>query len=179
MLLQQYKIVFGGIMGAGKSEAIKTISDIPVMQTEAINTDLNAHSKYLTTVGIDYGEIILDHETKVGLYGTPGQDRFNFMWPIICQSAIGIIVLIDHSRKERIQDLGFYLTAFKEYSKNIVIGITHLDEQKDQMLQIYRHYMKENNYKYPLFAVDARKKDDVLLMLEALIAVVEVENVIA
>ena len=68
MLLQQYKIVFGGTMGAGKSEAIKMLSDIPVMQTETINTDLDAHSKYLTTVGIDYGEIILDDETKVGLY---------------------------------------------------------------------------------------------------------------
>ncbi len=75
MLLQQHKIVFGGTMGAGKSEAIKMLSDIPVIETEAINTDIDAHSKYLTTVGIDYGEIILDEETKIGLYGTPGQER--------------------------------------------------------------------------------------------------------
>ena len=47
MLLQQYKIVFGGTMGAGKSEAIKMLSDIPVMQTETINTDLDAHSKLM------------------------------------------------------------------------------------------------------------------------------------
>lgn len=178
MLLQQYKIVFGGAMGAGKSEAIKMLSDIPVMQTETINTDLDAHSKYLTTVGIDYGEIILDDETKVGLYGTPGQDRFDFMWTIICKGAIGIIILIDHSRKERVQDLEFYLANFKEYSDNIVIGITHLDEQNDQMLKIYRDYMIENNYRYPLFGVDVRLKNDVLLMIEALIAVVEVQNIL-
>lgn len=78
MLLQQHKIVFGGTMGAGKSEAIKMLSDIPVIETEAINTDIDAHSKYLTTVGIDYGEIILDEETKIGLYGTPGQECADF-----------------------------------------------------------------------------------------------------
>lgn len=60
MILQQYKIVFGGTMGAGKSAAINALSDIPVVSTEAVNTDLDAHSKYLTTVGIDYGEISLE-----------------------------------------------------------------------------------------------------------------------
>lgn len=177
MILQKYKIVFGGTMGAGKSEAIKMISDIPVIQTETINTDSSAHSKYLTTVGIDYGEIILDDETKVGLYGTPGQNRFDFMWSIICKGAIGIIILIDHSSVESINDLDFYLNNFKEYSNNIVIGITHLDQKNDQMLKIYRNYMRNNNYRYPLFGVDARQKDDVLLMIEALIAVVEVQNI--
>ena len=178
MILQQHKIVFAGTMGAGKSEAIKSLSSIEVLATEAINTDTEANSKMFTTVGIDYGEIILDDETKVGLYGTPGQDRFDFMWTIICKGAIGIIILIDHSRTERLQDLEFYLDNFKEYSDNIVIGITHLDEQNDQMLKIYRDYMIENNYRYPLFGVDVRLKNDVLLMIEALIAVVEVQNIL-
>lgn len=83
MILQQYKIVFGGTMGAGKSAAIKTLSDVAVISTEAVNTDTQAHSKLLTTVGIDYGEIKLDDDTKIGLYGTPGQDRFDFMWILI------------------------------------------------------------------------------------------------
>ena len=56
--------------------------------------------------------------------------------------------------------------------------MTHLDEQNDQMLKIYRDYMIENNYRYPLFGVDVRLKDDVLLMIEALIAVVEVQNIL-
>lgn len=177
MLLQQHKIVFGGTMGAGKSEAIKMLSDIPVIETEAINTDIDAHSKYLTTVGIDYGEIILDEETKIGLYGTPGQERFKFMWSIVCKGAIGTVILIDHTSPERLQDLDTYITAFEAYGENIVIGITHLDEQDDEMLKIYRDWMKTHQYHYPLFAVDARQRDDVLLMIEALIATVEVQNI--
>lgn len=175
MILQRHKIVFGGTMGAGKSEAIKSLSDIAVVSTEALNTDVNAHTKYLTTVGIDYGEISLDDNTKIGLYGTPGQDRFNFMWSIVCKGAIGIVILIDHTRQERLQDLEFYIDAFREYGSNIIVGITHLDEQDDQMLKIYRDWMDIHQSHYPLFSVDARKKQDVLLMIETLIASIEVQ----
>lgn len=176
MILQQYKIVFGGTMGAGKSAAINTLSDIPVVATEAMNTDTEAHAKYLTTVGIDYGEIHLEGDIKIGLYGTPGQERFDFMWPIVCKGAIGAVILIDHTRAERLQDLAFYLKAFQSYSENIVVGVTHLDEQDDQMLKIYRDWMAVRRCCYPLFAADARQKDDVLLMIESLIASVEIQT---
>ena len=55
MILQQYKIVFAGSMGAGKTEAIRSLSEVPVLATEAFNTDSQAHNKMQTTVGIDYG----------------------------------------------------------------------------------------------------------------------------
>ena len=103
--MQRYKIVFGGGMGAGKSQAIQSISEITVFATEALNTDEVAHSKMLTTVGIDYGEITIDDEIKIGLYGTPGQRRFSFMWPSIAHGALGVIVLIDHSAKDPLTDL--------------------------------------------------------------------------
>lgn len=177
MILQRYKIVFGGAMGAGKSAAINAMSDISVVSTEALNTDVNAHTKYLTTVGIDYGEIGLDDGTKIGLYGTPGQDRFEFMWNIVCQGAIGVVILIDHTQPNRLQDLEFYIQAFRQYSNNIVIGITHLDEQDDQMLKVYRDWMNLNRCHYPLFSVDARVKEDVLLMVETLIASLEVQTI--
>ena len=90
MILQQYKIVFAGSMGAGKTEAIKSLSEIPVLATEAFNTDQAAHEKQQTTVGIDYGEITLEDGVKIGLYGTPGQTRFDFIWSVICLSLIHI-----------------------------------------------------------------------------------------
>jgi signal recognition particle receptor subunit beta len=176
VIFQQYKIAFGGTMGAGKSAAIKVLSDIDVVSTEARNTDVESHTKYLTTVGIDYGEICLEDGIKIGLYGTPGQDRFNFMWSIVCKGALGTVILIDHSRTERLQDLEFYLDAFRAYGNNIVIGITHLDEKDDQVLKIYRDWMLIRDLHFPLYAVDARNRDDVLLMIETLIASVEINT---
>lgn len=175
MILQKYKIVFGGTMGAGKTEAIKSLSETKVLSTEAFNTDQEAHNKALTTVGIDYGEIRLEDGTIVGLYGTPGQDRFDFIWSVICKGAIGAVILIDHTRQSALEDLQFYYDAFKEHLNNVVIGITHVDTDPQQLLKSYHDWMKIHNLSVPIFALDARKKDDVLLMVEALIARAEVE----
>ena len=175
MILHKYKIVFGGKMGAGKTQAIKSLSEISVLSTEAQNTDEDAHSKALTTVGIDYGEIRLDDDVVIGLYGTPGQDRFDFVWSVICKGAIGAVVLIDHSQKDALEDLKFYFQTFKEYLNNIVVGVTHVDEDPQNLLKQYKDWMHLNEYTMPIFAVYARKKDDVLLMVESLIARAEVE----
>lgn len=174
MILQQYKIVFAGTMGAGKSAAIKTISQIDVLSTEAINTDTAAHEKALTTVGIDYGEITLEDDIKVGLYGTPGQERFNFMWNVISKGALGVILLIDHSLDDPISSLNEYLNTFNDMSKNIIIGITHIDEKMTHTTALYRDWQKMQDKTYPLFFVDARVKSDILLMIDALIANAEI-----
>ena len=175
MILQHYKIVFAGTMGAGKSAAIQAISDINVLSTEALNTDTKAHHKALTTVGIDYGEITLEDDLKVGLYGTPGQERFNFIWSVICKGALGTIILIDHSIHNPIQQLNEYLESFKQMSNNIVIGITHIDAKTENTTAIYRNWAAQQSTSYPLFFIDARVKDDVLLLLEALIATAEIQ----
>ena len=174
MIIQQYKIVFGGTMGSGKSSAIKALSEIDVLSTEALNTDLESHEKMLTTVGIDYGEITLDDGVKVGLYGTPGQDRFDFIWAVICKGAIGTIVMIDHATENPLIDLDHYVQAFQPFGNNIVIAITHIDRKPERTLSIYRDWLKARELNYPLFFVDARQQDDVLLLVETLIANIEV-----
>ena len=68
MIIQQYKIVFAGSMGSGKSEAIKSLSEIPVLATEVLNTDDHSHKKMQTTVGIDYGEVTLEDGTKIPVF---------------------------------------------------------------------------------------------------------------
>ncbi|WP_089605783.1 GTP-binding protein [Acinetobacter piscicola] len=173
MIIQKYKIVFAGSMGAGKTEAIKSLSEVPVLATEAFNTDDHSHKKLNTTVGIDYGEITLDDGNKVGLYGTPGQGRFDFMWGVICKGAIGTIVLIDHSLETPLEELNYYLDTFRQYSENIVIGITHIDEAISISTHQYRQSLMDRNLNFPIFFIDARKKADVLLLLETLIISLE------
>ena len=174
MILHQYKIVFGGTMGSGKSTAIQTLSEIEVLSTEALNTDTESHEKLLTTVGIDYGELTLEDGVKVGLYGTPGQDRFDFIWAVICKGAIGTIVMIDHTAENPLIDLDQYVQAFQPFGNNIVIAITHVDRKPERTLSIYRDWLKARALNYPLFFIDARQQDDVLLLVETLIANIEV-----
>ncbi|MBJ9954023.1 MULTISPECIES: GTP-binding protein [unclassified Acinetobacter] len=175
MIIQQYKIVFAGSMGAGKTEAIKSLSEIPVLATEAFNTDEHSHKKLNTTVGIDYGEVTLDDGNKVGLYGTPGQGRFDFMWGVICKGAIGTILLIDHSLQTPLEELDYYINTFKQYGDNIVIGITHIDDDLAKPTHQYRQWLLERQLNFPVFFIDARKKADVLLLLETLITALEIK----
>lgn len=175
MILQQYKIVFAGSMGAGKTEAIRSLSDIPVLLTEAFNTDTNSHSKLETTVGIDYGEVSLEDNIKIGLYGTPGQSRFDFIWPVICRGAIGAIILIDHNTESPLEELEKYLETFQNYTENIAIGITHVDNSS-KSTAFYKDWLVSQDLFSPLFFIDARKKEDALLLLEALITSIEVNH---
>ena len=175
MLLQRYKIVFAGSMGAGKTTAIQCVSNIDVLSTEAMNTDIQAHQKNLTTVGIDYGELIVDEETQIGLYGTPGQQRFDFIWNMIVDGAIGTILLIDHSVPHAIQDLNTYLDYFSVRQKNIVIAITHVDSKNSRTTQIYHDWASQQLTTHPLFFVDARHQPDILMLIDALLANAEVQ----
>jgi len=175
--MQRYKIVFGGAMGSGKSQAISSLSEIPVFATEAMNTDLGSHNKLLTTVGIDYGEITISDGLKIGLYGTPGQNRFNFMWPLIAKGALGAVILIDHSSSDPLVDLDAYVRAFSlEAHRTVVIGVTHIDQSELKSLSRYREWMAQRSICFPVFAVDARRREDVLLLIETIIASLEVQD---
>lgn len=176
MILQNFKIVLAGSMGAGKSTAIQTISNIDVLSTEAINTDIDTHTKSLTTVGIDYGELVLEDGTKVGLYGTPGQSRFDFIWDVITEGAIGCIILIDHSCANPLADLDYYVNYFNQKNTNIVLGITHLDMSTPYSSRIYHDWNEQQDSAFPLFFIDARNKSDILCLLNALISSAEVHH---
>lgn len=172
--MQRLKIVFSGPMGAGKTQAIASLSDIPVVSTEVMNTDLDTNAKLLTTVGMDYGELTMDGGSSIGLYGTPGQERFSFIWPILSQGALGIVILIDHSAPDSVADLAHYLKTFDDiYDGRIVVGITQVDKKPEREFAIYRDWLSANGRNLPVFPVDMRKREDVLLLVESIITSLE------
>ena len=96
--MRENKIIFTGPVGVGKTTAIAAISDEALVQTDASASDMTLDRKRNTTVAMDYGAISLDEDTKVHLYGTPGQERFNFMWEILSQGSMGLVLLLDNAR---------------------------------------------------------------------------------
>jgi small GTP-binding protein len=91
-----FKVVVTGPFNVGKTEFIRTISDIPIVTTEKRITDHLAATKEETTVAMDYGHVRIG-EDLFHLYGTPGQPRFDFMWEILSKEMHAFILLVDSS----------------------------------------------------------------------------------
>lgn len=171
----EQKIIFGGPVGAGKTTAIAAISDIPVVATEARPTDETAKLKATTTVAMDYGVLNLEGGAKVHLYGTPGQERFSFMWDILSVGGIGLVLLIDDSRPDPLADLEFYLDSFKGLiaKSAVVIGLNRSESKPRPRLYTFQTWLTQHNLNVPLFEVDPRRREDVKVMLLALMAMLD------
>jgi len=175
MLTAEQKIIFAGPVGAGKTTAINTISDIPTVGTEARATDETAQLKHHTTVALDYGVLNLGDGQKVHLYGTPGQDRFDFMWEILTQKGIGLVLLLDNRREDPLEDMRFYLENFRDFisDRAVVIGVTGMDIKNRPGLYSFQNRLAALGMKPPLFEVDPRQREDVKTMLLALLAMID------
>ena len=131
-----YKLVFAGPVGAGKTTAIQSLSDIEVVRTEANASDDVKTLKKTTTVAMDYGLMKLASGDQVRLYGTPGQKRFDFMWDILTENALGLVLMLRGNSPDPVADLRTYVTEFRDFidRTSVVVGINQGGWQTRQMV---------------------------------------------
>ncbi len=167
-----HKIIFTGPVGAGKTTAITTYSDVEPILTEVRPSDFVASMKEQTTVAMDYGSITLDEETKVHLYGTPGQERFDFMWEILSKGSMGLVILINGAAENPVADLRFYLNAFKnqiDNGVNTVIGVNRVGKDTELNIADFEAVLAEVDCLAPVYFVDVRREPDVRKLVLSLL----------
>lgn len=167
--MSNYKIIVSGPVGAGKSTAIASISDIPPVTTDKIASDMTKNSKATTTVAMDYGVMKLEGGLCLHLYGTPGQQRFEFMWDILTEGGVGLVLLINNSSPDPMQDLQFFLKAFESYIEKtrLVVGVTCMDLETHPTIEDYHEQLNTMDRKIPVLKVDSRQSRDVSLLIQA------------
>ncbi|MDZ4764945.1 MAG: ATP/GTP-binding protein [Chloroflexota bacterium] len=114
--MSSYKVIVTGTFNSGKTQFIKTISDIPVVATEKAVTTEDRSIKAETTVAMDYGRVALDSDTLY-LYGTPGQARFDFMRDILQKEMQAFIVLVDSSDPPSFPEAAEIIEQFLGYAR--------------------------------------------------------------
>ncbi|MBN1180288.1 MAG: GTP-binding protein [Anaerolineae bacterium] len=93
-----YKVIVTGAFNSGKTALVTTISEIPVVSTERRITDEHSEIKEETTVAMDYGQVTINGNL-LHLFGTPGQERFDFMWDILSREADALLIMIDSANR--------------------------------------------------------------------------------
>lgn len=172
--MTEHKILFTGTMGAGKSTAIRAVSDTAPVETDVQNSDPTL-AKARTTVGLDFGQFTLDTGEQVRLFGTPGQARFDFLWKILSQGALGLVILTDNSRPDPLADLAIYLDGFANELDTLpcTIGVGRTESHPSPSLDDYADFVAGKNRIVPIMAVDVRRKEDVVMLLDTVLAQVE------
>ena len=175
---EELKILFTGTVGAGKTTAIRAISEKVRLSTEVPMSEGATENKNHTTVGFDYGECELADDHTLHLYGTPGQERFRFMWDILAKGAFGLIVLADHSQPDPIGDVIHYLQAFSKHipARRTVVGVGRLNAHYAVGIEQYVERLAQAGFDVPVLEVDVRRPEDVRLLLSILVSMAEVES---
>lgn len=172
--MKEYKILFSGTAGAGKTTAIAAISDTDTVSTDVANTDASL-LKATTTVGLDFGSFTLDSGDRVRLFGTPGQSRFDFMWPILAKDALGLVILIDNSRPDPLADLQVYLDGFAAELSQMpcVVGIGRTETHPAPSVDSFAERLFAAGHVLPVVPVDVRRQADVLMLIDMLLSLAE------
>ena len=129
--MQTVKMVVTGPFNAGKTEFIRSVSEIDVVSTERRISSEAERVKSTTTVAMDFGRITVDDELVLYLFGTPGQKRFDFMWEILSEGMLGFVVMVDSTRPETFREARSILETFRAYAPTPYVVTANKQDHKD------------------------------------------------
>ena len=158
--MEYKKLAVVGEVGSGKTQLINTLSEIDPVETEA-ESSIDIGKKY-TTVGIDYGRLMIGEDTALGLYGLPGQKRFSFLWETVNQSLFGLLILVKHGSSIDYDNIDYLINFFSPGEKDLacVVGITHAEDVHSDEIKLLgmnlKDFLAKRKLHAPVLVLDPR-----------------------
>ncbi len=163
--MQTVKIVVTGPFSSGKTEFIRSVSEIDVVSTERKISSDAEKIKETTTVAMDFGRITVDEDLVLYLFGTPGQRRFDFMWEILSEGMLGFIVMVDSTRPETFREARSILETFRAYAPTPYVVAANKQDRPDAWDVDDMRVALRLDSKIKILPCVARKKESVKAVL--------------
>jgi signal recognition particle receptor subunit beta len=159
------KIVISGGFGVGKTTLVGTISEITPLRTEASMTSASFDvddreflpTKTTTTVALDFGRVTISETLRLYLFGTPGQERFGFMWDDLVQGALGAVVLAD---TRRLEECYRAIDYYEDWGVPFIVAVNQFEDGPRHRLDQVRMALNIAP-EIPLVRFDARDRESV------------------
>jgi len=167
--MQSVKVVVTGPFNAGKTTFIKSVSEITVLSTERRVSDASGEGAGETTVAMDFGRITISDDVVLYLFGTPGQERFSFMWETLAEGMLGFVLVVDARSDESIENAASMIEFFTRMSDvPFVVAANKIADTDLAGLEAMRGRLHLADG-VPLLACDAREKLSVKSVLLGLL----------
>jgi signal recognition particle receptor subunit beta len=167
--MQSVKVVVTGPFNAGKTTFIKAVSEITVLSTERQVSDTSGEGSGETTVAMDFGRITVSDDVVLYLFGTPGQERFSFMWETLSEGMLGFVLLLDAEDSSSFPDAMSMIRFFRSMSDvPFVVAANKVPAEDVETLRATRAAIELDD-DIPLLPVDARDKESVKAVLLGLL----------
>jgi len=167
--MRSVKVVVTGPFNAGKTTFIKAISEITVLSTERQVTQASGDGTGDTTVAMDFGRITVSDDVVLYLFGTPGQERFSFMWETLSDGMLGFVLLVDARDSGSYGDAQSMIRFFTGMSDvPFVVAANRVMPGDSETLLALRSAIGLAD-EVPLLPLDARDRESVKYVLLALL----------
>lgn len=175
MYSEGFKFVLAGPVGAGKTTALRALSDIAPVSTEMPLSDGPMGEKTTTTVALDFAAIMLDDGTPLQLFGLPGQEHFSHMRHIVLNGASGVMVLLRGDDPDIAGQCAHWVRVILDIDDALplVVGITHTDTSPGFRMDLVRNALAHRQPPVPVLTIDAREREQVAQLVRALLLVAD------